>query len=273
MLIGSEGTLGVITAASLKLFPKPARTATAFLAVRDPKAALTILSMLKDQTGDAVSAFELISAQSFAFLSEVKPDVRQPFETPPPWSVLVELGTGPDTDPEAALATVFEAASDQGLLSDGRIAQSGAQRAEFWSVRETVPEANRRIGAIASHDIALPLSEVAGFMEEAKAEITALFPCRINAFGHLGDGNLHYNIFPPKGETRDAYKTRGPEVSRIVHDLTHARGGTFSAEHGVGRLKIDDLKRYGDPTKLAAMRAIKQALDPLGIMNPGAVLG
>ena len=273
LLIGSEGTLGVITAASLKLFPKPAKTATAFLAVRDPSAALTLLSMLKDHVGDAVSAFELISAQAFAFLSEVKPDIRQPFEAPPPWSVLVEIGTGPDMDPETALATIFEAASEPGLVTDGRIAQSGTQQAEFWTVRENVPEANRLIGAVASHDIALPLSEIAGFMEEAKAQITALFPCRINAFGHLGDGNLHYNVFPPKGEPRYAYKDRSQEVTRIVHDLTHARGGSFSAEHGVGRLKVDDLKRYGDPAKLAAMRAIKQALDPMGIMNPGAVLG
>ena len=272
LLIGSEGTLGVITAASLKLFPRPANQATAFIAVRDPAAALELLTLFQDRAGETVSAFELISGQSFAFLAETHPDLRLPFETPPDWAVLVELGTGPGVDPEGLLADAFEAALDASLAADARLAQSEAQRADFWAVRETIPEANRRIGAIASHDIALPLGEVAGFIEHASKDVGRLFPMRINAFGHLGDGNLHYNIFPPAGETKDAYKDRASDVTRLVHDLTIARGGTFSAEHGVGRAKTADLARYGDPAKLAAMRAIKQALDPKGIMNPGAVL-
>jgi FAD/FMN-containing dehydrogenase len=271
LLIGSEGTLGVITAAALKLFPEPAQRATAFLAVRDPAAALTLLSMLRDRSGDAVSAFELISAQSFHFLAETFPDLRQPFQTPPDWCVLLEIGTGPAAAPETILTDVFAAASDQGLVTDGHIAQSEQQRAAFWQVRETIPEANRRIGAIASHDIALPLSEVPGFVTEAHRALTDLLPCRINAFGHLGDGNLHFNVYPPKGMVRDGFMDHAPRVMRLVHDLTQARGGTFSAEHGVGRLKAGDLARYGDPAKLASMRAIKQALDPLGIMNPGAL--
>jgi FAD/FMN-containing dehydrogenase len=135
-----------------------------------------------------------------------------------------------------------------------------------------IPEANRRIGAIASHDISLPLSEIAAFLPRAGAAIAALGPFRINAFGHLGDGNLHYNVFPLKGEARDAYLARAEEISRAVHDLVAEHGGSFSAEHGIGRLKVGDLERYGDPAKLAAMRAIKAALDPLGILNPGAVL-
>jgi FAD/FMN-containing dehydrogenase len=272
LLIGSEGTLGVITAAALRLVARPARLATAFLAVEDPAAALTLLSLFRDQAAESISSFELLSGQSYAFLGATCPEVRLPFETAPEWSVLVELGTGPSLDPEAVLAETFEAALERGLVHDGRIAQSGQQRADFWQVREMIPEANRRIGAIASHDIALPLSEVAGYIAEATPALRALLPCRINVFGHLGDGNLHFNVFPPSGEGRDAYRHRTAEVTRLVHDMCVARGGTFSAEHGIGRAKAADLQRYGDPAKLAAMRAIKAALDPLGIMNPGAVL-
>lgn len=271
-LIGSEGTLGVITAASLKLFPRPARVATAFLAVPSPEAALHLLSLFRDQAGEAITAFELISGQSFAFLAETHPETRLPFEVPPDWAVLVELGTGPGTDPEAVLASAFEVATERALTTDARLAQSGQQRAEFWAVRETIPDANRRIGAIASHDIALPLGEIPAFIEQAAREVGALFPMRINAFGHLGDGNLHYNAFPPPGETKATYKDRATEITRKVHDLVMARGGSFSAEHGVGRAKIEDMARYTDPAKLAAMGAIKTALDPNGIMNPGAVL-
>ena len=272
LLIGSEGTLGVITAAALRLVTPPARTATAILTVSSPAAALTLLGMFREQAGEAVQAFELISGQAYAFLAETCPEVRRPFDPAPDWSVLVELGTGPGIDPEALLAATSETAMERGLVHDGRIAQSGQQRAELWALREMIPAANRRIGAIASHDIALPLSEIAGFIQEARPAIEAILPCRINAFGHLGDGNLHYNVFPPKAERRETYREKAAEVTRVVHDLCNARGGTFSAEHGVGRLKLADLERYGDPAKLAAMRAIKAALDPLGIMNPGAVL-
>ncbi len=272
LMIGSEGTLGIITATALKLFPRPAHVATAFITVESPKAALHLLTLFRERASDSVSAFELISGQSFDFLSETHPDLRQPFDAAPDWAVLVELGTGPGLEPESLLAEIFEAAMEKGLASDARLAQGGQQRNDFWNFRETLPEANRRIGAIASHDIALPLGELPDFLDEAAREVAGLFPMRINCFGHLGDGNLHYNIFPPAGETKDAYRDRAAQVTRKVHDLTMARGGSFSAEHGVGRAKTDDLARYGDPAKLTAMRAIKAALDPKGIMNPGAVL-
>jgi FAD/FMN-containing dehydrogenase len=157
-------------------------------------------------------------------------------------------------------------------VTDAVIAQSGAQRADFWSLREHIPLANRAIGAISSHDIALPLSEIAGFVAEAGPALAALGPFRVNCFGHLGDGNLHYNIFPPTGgKAADYYPLRGT-IKQTVHELVHARGGSVAAEHGVGRLKVEDLERYADPARLDAMRAIKAALDPVGIMNPGAVL-
>ncbi|HAR54247.1 MAG TPA: hydroxyacid dehydrogenase, partial [Roseovarius nubinhibens] len=158
------------------------------------------------------------------------------------------------------------------LVHDGVVAQSQAQRDALWDMREHIPEGNRRIGAIASHDIALPLGELPEFIRRGAALVADLGPYRINCFGHLGDGNLHYNIFPPEGESRDAYRAEAPAISRALHDLVAELGGSFSAEHGVGRLKVGDLEHYGDPAKLAAMRAIKSALDPRGIMNPGAVL-
>ena len=272
LMIGAEGTLGVITAAALTLQQRPAEVATAVLSVPSPAAALSLLSLFREHVGEAVSAFELISSQAFAFLRDTHPDQRLPFETDPPWAVLTELGMGPGADPEGLLGTLFEAALERGLVIDGLIAQTGQQRTSFWDMREAIPEANRRIGAIASHDISVPLSELAGFIDDAGGAIHALFPCRINAFGHLGDGNLHYNVFPPPGENKDAYCVQAADVTRLVHDMVTARGGSFSAEHGVGRAKTGELERYGDPAKLSAMRAIKAAIDPLGIMNPGAVL-
>ncbi|MEO0919058.1 MAG: FAD-binding oxidoreductase, partial [Pseudomonadota bacterium] len=272
LLIGSEGTLGIITAAVLKLSPLPVHTATAFLSVESPTAALRLLGLIQQYAPDSLIAFELISGQSFAFLRETHDDLRLPFDTDPAWSVLLELATGPGADPETTIAAIYDRASDAGLVADARLSQSEQQRDAFWAVRETIPDANRLIGAIASHDIALPLSEVPAFLDAATPRLHALFPMRINAFGHLGDGNLHYNIFPPPGGDKAAFKDRAKEATRLIHDLVVEMGGTFSAEHGIGRAKVSDLARYGDPAKLAAMAAIKQALDPNGIMNPGAVL-
>ena len=272
LLIGSEGTLGIITAASLKLKPRPARSATAFLAVRDPGAALELLQRTWDIAGEVISAFELLNDTGFHFLTEQFPDTRQPFPTPPKWSVLVEIATPGDTDPQSVLETVFADAMEADIVTDGLIASSGRQADEFWAVRETIPTANRAIGSIASHDISLPLSEIAAFIETTHQEIHAIAPVRINCFGHLGDGNLHYNVFPTLGKTRKDYADVASEISRRVHDNVADRGGSFSAEHGIGKLKTPELVRYADPTKLAVMRTLKATLDPNGIMNPGAVL-
>ncbi len=272
LLIGAEGTLGIITAAALKLSPRPTNTATAFLAVPNPTAALELLARTWDTAGEVISAFELLSGSGFDFLREVFPDVRQPFETPPDWSVLVEIATAGDTDPQAILETVFAEAFDADLVTDGLIASSGQQAADFWAVRETIPLANRAIGAIASHDISLPLSHLAEFIDTTHQALLDIAPIRINCFGHLGDGNLHFNVYPPVGKDRKEYAHVAADISRLVHDRVVERGGSFSAEHGIGRLKTADLAHYSDPAKLATMRAIKSALDPNGIMNPGAVL-
>ena len=272
LLVGSEGTLGVITAAALKLAPRPTDTGTALFAVESPAAALALLSLARAQVGEAVSAFELIDGMGFTFLAEELPQLRRPFDPAPAWMVLTELGLSAGQEAQAALERLFEAGLEAGLLSDGVIAQSGAQRDALWELREQLPEANRRIGSVSSHDISLPLSEIPAFIPEAKAALAKLGDFRVNCFGHLGDGNLHYNVFPAKGRSRADYPGMGERVQDCVHALVMQAGGSFSAEHGVGRLKVADLQRYGDPARLAALRAIKSALDPLGIMNPGAVL-
>ncbi len=271
LLIGAEGSLGIITAASLRLYPRPRAEGAALFVVPDPAAALRLLALAQDRLGPGLSAFELISGQGLAFLAETMPHIRQPFVQAPDWMVLVDLGLA-EGDTEAALLGLYEAGAGEGLISDGTIAQSAGQRAALWDLRETIPLANRAVGAISSHDISLPLSEIPGFIPRATAALQALAPFRINCFGHLGDGNLHFNVFPPKGQKSSDFKALAGEVQELVHEMTVELGGSFSAEHGVGRLKVADLERWGDPAKLAAMRAIKAALDPFGIMNPGAVL-
>ncbi|MGY6550155.1 MAG: FAD-binding oxidoreductase [Roseinatronobacter sp.] len=272
LLIGSEGTLGVITAASLRLMPRPGALAAALFVVDSPAQALDLLALAQARLGEVISAFELIAQMSLRFLAETLPDIRQPFATPPGWVVLIDLG-GPDAStPQAALEALYAEAAAQGLVSDGVIAASLAQRAEFWALREAIPQANRRIGAISSHDISLPLSEVPRFIERAGAALAGMGAYRINCFGHLGDGNLHYNVFPPQGARRADHLDARDAVQTCVHDLVHQMGGSISAEHGIGRLKAAELVRYADPVKLQMMRAIKRALDPAGILNPGAVL-
>ncbi|MDJ0628603.1 MAG: FAD-binding oxidoreductase [Rhodobacter sp.] len=272
LLIGSEGTLGVITAASLRLFPRPAAEGAALIVVPSPAAALSLLALAGQRIGEGVSAFELISGMGLRFLAETMPQVRLPFAAAPDWLVLVDLGLSAGQDPEAALEGLFSEAYERGLVSDGVVAHSDAQRQAFWTVRESIPAANRLIGAISSHDISLPLGLVPEFIARGGEMLGALGDFRINCFGHLGDGNLHYNVFPLPGQTKAERLGEKAGVQRAVHDLVNEMGGSISAEHGIGRLKAADLARYGDPAKLAAMRAIKAALDPGGIMNPGAVL-
>ncbi|MFP7673795.1 FAD-binding oxidoreductase [Marivita sp. S0852] len=273
LLIGSEGTLGIITAASLKLFPRPAAHGTAFFAIRDADAALGLLSLARAQLGESISGFELIHRTGLDFLTETLPDIRQPFPgAPPEWMVLIDIGLPRGIDPLAALEELFMSAEADGIAYDAIIAQSEAQRQEFWSVREHIPEANRRIGSVSSHDVSVPLGELPNFIAQVEQAIGQIGEFRTNCFGHVGDGNLHFNVFPPPGRTRNDYLKERDQIKRAVHDITHALDGSISAEHGIGRLKKADLARYGDPVKLAAMRAIKDALDPKGIMNPGAVL-
>jgi len=272
LLIGAEGTLGVITAACLRLYPRPSDRAAALMVVQSPQAALQLLDMARHRVGDALSAFELIARAGLEFLDAVGPDVRQPFTEKPDWMCLIELGVAQGQSAEAGLLDLFEAAAAAGLVQDGLISQSEGQRREFWALREAIPAANKRIGAISSHDISVPIGAIPDFLARAPGRLADLGPLRINAFGHLGDGNLHYNVFPPEGQARADWLDRREEIKGRVHGLVHEMGGSVSAEHGVGRLKVGDLERFGDPAGLVAMRAIKVALDRNGIMNPGAVL-
>ena len=272
LLIGSEGSLGIITAASLKLFPQPEQTGAGLLVVPGPEAALDLLALAGKLLGNSVSAFELIGAMGLHFLAEAMPQVRLPFDDVPDWMVLIDLGMAAGQDPQEALETLFAEAFEQGLVTDGLVAQSETQRQEFWAVRENIPAANRVIGSISSHDISLPLSAIPEFITRGGAALGKIAEMRINCFGHLGDGNLHYNVFPPTGQTRDAFDHLRGDVKACVHDLVHEMGGSVSAEHGIGRLKVKDLQKYGDPTKVALISAIKSALDPQGIMNPGVIV-
>lgn len=272
LLIGSEGSLGIITAASLKLFPQPERTGAGLLVVPGPEAALDLLALAGKLLGNSVSAFELIGAMGLHFLAEAMPQVRLPFDDVPDWMVLIDLGMAAGQDPQEALETLFAEAFEQGLVTDGLVAQSETQRQEFWAVRENIPAANRVIGSISSHDISLPLSAIPEFITRGGGALGKIAEMRINCFGHLGDGNLHYNVFPPAGQTREAFDHLRGDVKACVHDLVHEMGGSVSAEHGIGRLKVKDLQKYGDPTKVALISAIKSALDPQGIMNPGVIV-
>ena len=272
LMIGAEGTLGIITAASLRLVPQPVGIGAAMMAVASPEAALELLSLARAQLGEGVSAFELIHRQGFDFLAETGPEVRVPFAELPDWCVLIDLGLAAGLDPVAALTTLFEEAAEAGLVSDGVIAQSLVDRDAFWHIRESIPEANRRIGSVSSHDISVPLSAIPAFIAQGPDVLAEVGDFRINCFGHLGDGNLHYNVFPQPGRSRADHQGDRDAVKAAIHDLAHHFGGSVSAEHGIGRLKTQDLETYGDPAKLEMMRAIKMALDPKGIMNPGAVI-
>jgi FAD/FMN-containing dehydrogenase len=273
LMIGSEGTLGILTAASLRLVPRPAGQGAALVAVASPAAALGLLAIAGEVAGDGLSAFELIGGAGLRFLAEAGFDLRVPLDPVPDWAVLIDLGLPAGQDPGAALEAIFATALAAGLATDGVVAASGAQRAALWALRETIPLANRRIGAVLSNDIAVPAGAIPEFLEQGDRAVAAIDPSlRVNAFGHLGDGNLHYNIFPPAGRAASGFAPLRDRLEGAVNDLVQALGGTFSAEHGIGRVKVVELARRGDPGKLAAMRAIKAALDPIGILNPGAVL-
>ena len=273
LLIGAEGTLGIITAAALKLYPQPGATVTAMLAIPAHSAAVYLLRHMQATLGDSITGFELIHGTGVDFVKRFFPETVDPLSDAPEWRVLTEV-IGPDQESlaervEAALGDAFE----KGLASDGVIASSEAQRQNMWWIRETIPECNRKVGAISSHDISIPISRISAFVDEGIQKLAGIDPAMVlNCFGHIGDGNLHYNVFPPDGRAAGDFANRRAEVKQVIHDLVSAYDGSISAEHGIGRHKRDDLVKYADPVKLSAMRAIKAALDPAGIMNPGAVI-
>jgi len=274
LFIGAEGTLGVVTAATLRLFPRPAVTATALVALPSPAAALALLAALRDALADAVTTFELMPRIALDLVCRHVPATRDPFGAPHAWYALVEA-TASAADPgfTARFEPVLAAAIEHGDAEDAVTAADGAQRDALWRLRETIPEAQRHEGASLKHDISVAPGRLPAFIAEGEALLARLAPrARLVAYGHLGDGNLHYNLSEPAGGDGGALLRQADGIRRTVHDLVAAHGGSFSDEHGIGQSKVGELERYEDPAALAVMRAVKRALDPAGIMNPGKVL-
>ena len=272
LLIGSEGTLGIVTAATLRLVPPPRSVAAALLAVPSPRAALGLLARARRRVGDGVSGCELIDGQGLRWVAEHLPGVRRILDPIPDWSVLIEIGLF-EGDASAVLEEVAADALASGEAGDGAVSRSEAQRAAFWALREAIPEASRAVGPIANHDVSVPLSEVPHLIEEGRAALSRIVPgLRFNTFGHAGDGNVHFNVFAPEGLGRCDHADIKPALSAALYELVVGLGGSISAEHGIGRHKAVELARLERPARLAALRRIKAALDPHGLMNPGALL-
>lgn len=274
LFIGAEGTLGIVTAAVLKLFPMPRDTAVAFVAVADPQAAVSLLASAKGFSGDSVTTFELMSRTTLQMVLDHAPGSVDPIEGTHDWYVLMELtsprqGAGLGEAMEECLADAFE----RGWALDAAIAQNEAQTKAFRRLREDASDAQKYEGGSIKHDVSIPVALVPEFLARADAAVRAALPdIRPVAFGHVGDGNIHYNLSQPKGADKDGFLARWYEFNRIVHDVVYALEGSFSAEHGIGRLKVEELRQYKSPAELALMTKIKDALDPTGIMNPGKVI-
>jgi FAD/FMN-containing dehydrogenase len=273
LFIGAEGTLGLITAAVLKLYSRPRSTATGWASVATPAAAVVLLTRLREAIGGRVTAFELVGRPALDLVLKNIPGSRDPLEQASPWQVLVELSDTMESDLASALAAVLADAIADGVAGDAVIAQNEAQAWAFWALRENISEAQKIEGVSIKHDISLPVSRIAEFIGQADAALAAAFPgVRIVCFGHVGDGNLHYNQSKPHAQDNTAFVGQTAPVNRIVHDLVHRLGGSISAEHGLGRLKREEVLRYKSDVEMDMMRAVKKALDPKALMNPGKVL-
>jgi FAD/FMN-containing dehydrogenase len=273
LFIGAEGTLGVITAATLKLYPAPASYETAFIAMRDPQAAVELLDRLQTATGGLVSAFELIPRLALELVLAHIPDTRDPLPSPSPWYVLAEAtSTGKVSLRDAFQETVAEAIEAR-LASNAAVAANETQRRDLWRLRENISEAQKREGASIKHDISVPVKDIPAFLAQGCALVAGMVPgVRPVPFGHIGDGNIHFNFTVPKGGDGEAFLARWNAVSRAVHDLVNGFGGSISAEHGVGVMKREDIRRYKSAAEIDLMRTLKRTLDPNNILNPGKVV-
>jgi FAD/FMN-containing dehydrogenase len=274
LFIGGEGTLGIITAATLRLFPLPKAVETALLGLTRVEDAMELFSRARKASGDQLTAFELMSRFGIDMALKHVTGIVDPLPTIFPWYVLLEVSS---SEAQSGLLETLERflsdSMEAGLINDGVIAKSGMQARDLWRIREGLVEAQKYEGASVKHDISVPVSKVANFITSAHAAIEEWMPgIRPNAFGHVGDGNIHYNIHQPVAAEKAAFLARQTELNRIVHDIAVGLNGSISAEHGIGRLKVGELAHYKEPLELEMMRRVKQALDPGGIMNPGKIL-
>jgi len=273
LFMGSEGTLGVITAAVLKLFPKPRAIETAFVGLANPRAALGLLGLTRGMAGPALTTFELIPARALDFVLRHGEAVRSPLQDRHEWYVLLELSSPNAHGLQELMLALLEAASAQGCVENAAIAATLDQRLDFWRLRELIPDVQKREGGSIKHDVSIPVADVPDFLEEVEVAVTAAMPgARLVPFGHLGDGNIHCNVSQPEGANKAAFLARWEEINAIVHSIVATHHGSISAEHGIGQLKRDLLPSVKDPVALDLMRSLKKTLDPKGILNPGKVL-
>jgi D-lactate dehydrogenase (cytochrome) len=274
LFVGAEGTLGVITAACLKLFPQPADTATALAGIDSPRHALDLLACLRTAAGDQVTSFELMPRLAVELTVKHVPGVADPLGQNTPWYLLIELSSpNPQQGLLTLLTATLEDAAAAGTIRDAMFANSMAQAQAMWKLRESVPEAQRRHGASLKHDVSVPVSAIPALIEEGSALVRRLAPeGEVVSYGHAGDGNLHFNVSQRPDADIKSFMARGPVLELAMFDLVESLGGSISAEHGIGRLKAAEFARRADPVELAVMHELKRALDPKGIMNPGKVL-
>ena len=272
LFAGAEGTLGLITAATLKLFPQVQR-ASAWVCCDSAEDVVALLALVRQHAGDTVTSFEIIPVNAVDMVLTDVPGTRDPLPSALPWRVLMEVSMVEEAHARAALEKALEAAFEQGLVKDGVVAASKAQAQTFWHIRETIPLSKRAYGTAINQDIAVPVSRIPAFIDNCNAAVLKVVPsAEFVIFGHVGDGNLHYSVCEPAEATAPVLKAHVADITRVIFDQTMAHGGSISAEHGVGRLKRDELARLRPPAATETMRAIKLALDPLGIMNPGRVV-
>lgn len=274
LFIGSEGTLGVVTAAVLRLFPKPSEKATAFVALPELRSAIELLQQAQGTAGSNLTAFEFIPRIVLEFVTRHVPGARDPLADGHSWYALMEVsGPNPDGEAERTMQKLLEAGAEAGLILDGVVAASIAQSRDLWKLREGISEAQKPEGANIKHDISVPIASIPDFIEDASARCAAICPgVRPLALGHFGDGNVHFNVCQPLDMERERFLALGPDISAAVFESVARFGGSISAEHGIGRIKREALAKVKDPVALELMRSIKQLLDPNGIMNPGKVL-
>jgi FAD/FMN-containing dehydrogenase len=273
LLIGSEGTLAVITAATLKLWPQMRSTATAFVAVTSAQAAIELLGMLRTQVGDRLNSFEYLPRSAVQLACEQFDSLQDPFESPYDSYLLIEISSAGLEDLDDLLQTALTSDSASELILDAVLATSERQRQAFWHLREKVPEAQRRAGGSLKYDVSVQVSQLPAFLAQVSEWVTANVPDGfLVCYGHAGDGNLHCNISQRPDAPLAGFLAREPAIKRRVHDMVKEFGGSISAEHGIGQQKVEELERYASPVKLELMRRLKHTIDPLGIMNPGKVL-